>query len=104
MVERWRSNGTCGISKSSFGLLGEGVAEIGIKICDFSYQNKGYGNELLHMLITYLFEDGDLNEKYRVDKIILDTNLKNVRAQHVYEKLGFTSGADSYEVILLKEI
>ena len=62
------------------------TAEIGIKICDASYQNKGYGIVLLKMLINYLFTENTLN----VEKIILDTNLKNTRAQHVYEKLGFT--------------
>lgn len=77
------------VGEASFALIGDGVTEIGIKICDFSYQNQGYGSKLLHMLITYLFEDQKLNEKYQVNKIILDTNLKNERAQHVYEKLGF---------------
>jgi RimJ/RimL family protein N-acetyltransferase len=62
---------------------GNGIAEIGIKICDFSKQEKGYGKKLLSMLINALFND--LGYK----KIILDTNLKNLRAQHVYEKLGF---------------
>ena len=35
------------------------------------------------MLISFLFYD------LRYQKIILDTNLNNKRAQHVYEKLGF---------------
>lgn len=61
----------------------DNLAEIGIKICDFNYQGKGYGAKALKMLIKYLFSEMD------VDKIILDTNLKNTRAQHVYEKLGF---------------
>ncbi|GFP75373.1 GNAT family N-acetyltransferase [Clostridium fungisolvens] len=59
------------------------VAEIGIKICDFTYQEKGYGTKALKMLIVYLFDD------LKVEKIILDTNINNTRAQHVYEKLGF---------------
>lgn len=81
--------GGVSIGETSFGLIGDGIAEIGIKICDFSYQDQGYGSEFLRMLIAYLFEDRELNEKYPVDKIVLDTNLKNERAQHVYEKLGF---------------
>lgn len=60
------------------------VAEIGIKICDFTQQDKGLGKILLSMLIKELFDNKCYN------KIILDTNLKNLRAQHVYEKLGFT--------------
>lgn len=62
---------------------GNGTVEIGIKICDFSMQNKGFGKILLSMLISELFD----NMGYQ--KIILDTNVKNKRAQHVYEQLGF---------------
>ncbi len=58
--------------------------EIGIKICEFEKQEKGHGTKLLRMLISYLFDE--LN----FERIILDTNLDNKRAQHVYEKLGFT--------------
>lgn len=58
------------------------VAEIGIKICEAGKQGKGNGTLLLKMLITHLFANG-------YEKIILDTNLKNTRAQHVYEKIGF---------------
>ena len=39
---------------------------------------------LLSMLIASLFRD------LGFEKIIPDTNLKNERAQHVYEQLGFT--------------
>ncbi|WP_322174539.1 GNAT family N-acetyltransferase [Acutalibacter caecimuris] len=63
---------------------GDGVAEIGIKICDFSKQNQGNGKILLSMLIHSLYKD------FGFKKIILDTNLKNKRAQHIYEQLGFT--------------
>lgn len=65
------------------GTINENTAQIGIKICDFSKQNKGYGKILLSMLIFSLFNDMGYN------KIILDTNVKNKRAQHVYEELGF---------------
>lgn len=58
------------------------IAEIGIKICDANYQEKGLGRVILSMLIRELFFMG-------YTKIILDTNLKNTRAQHVYEMLGF---------------
>ena len=61
----------------------EGVVQIGIKICETACQNRGVGRKILSMLITRLFETG-----YK--KIVLDTNLTNVRAQHVYESLGFT--------------
>lgn len=61
----------------------EKTAEIGIKICDTSYQNRGFGKKLLTMLIQALFYEMGF------EKIVLDTNLANKRAQHVYEELGF---------------
>lgn len=63
---------------------GDRIAEIGIKICDFSKQDKGVGKLLLSMLISSLFDDLG----YR--RVILDVSLENKRAQHVYEQLGFT--------------
>lgn len=78
------------VGEMSFGFPEEKTAGIGIKICETAYQNQGYGSKLIWMLITYLFEDEALNAKFPVHRIILDTNLKNERAQHVYEKLGFT--------------
>ena len=62
---------------------GNNIADIGIKICDFTKQEKGYGTKILKMFIEYLFND------LGYIKIILDTNLKNTRAQYVYEKIGF---------------
>jgi len=62
----------------------DGAAELGIKICDFSAQEKGYGTKLLTVFIDALFR------YHGYEKMILDTNVKNERAQHVYEKkLGF---------------
>lgn len=71
------------IGEMSYYNKGNGIAEIGIKICDFQKQEKGYGTRFLKMLISTLFY------RYGYSKIILDTNLNNKRAQHVYEKLGF---------------
>ena len=68
--------------ETCFENMGDRVARIGIKICDFSMQEKGYGKKLLSMLISALFEQGYI-------KIVLDTNVKNERAQHVYESVGF---------------
>ena len=71
------------IGETNYNHVGEGVAEIGIKICDFSKHDKGYGKIILSMLISYLFDE------LGYEKIVLDTNLNNKRAQHVYEQLGF---------------
>ena len=72
------------IGEMSYYNVGNHVAEIGIKICESSFQEKGLGRIALSMLICELFNRGYV-------KIILDTNKKNTRAQHVYEKLGFHS-------------
>lgn len=64
--------------------LGDKMAEMGIKICEKSMQGLGYGTRLISLLISELFSSLDY------EKIVLDTNLHNTRAQHVYEKLGFT--------------
>ena len=69
------------IGETSYTIKGD-AAEIGIKICDFTKQERGLGRLCLSMLITALFEKG-------CKKIVLDTNVKNTRAQHVYELLGF---------------
>lgn len=71
------------IGEMNYYNMGGGSAEIGIKICDFSKQNQGVGKIVLSMLISHLFHD------LGYQKIILDTNLNNKRAQHVYEQLGF---------------
>lgn len=67
------------------------AAEMGIKICNFDYQNRGYGTRLIKMLIEFLFSDEKINAYCPVEKIILDTNVNNKRAQRVYEKIGFTN-------------
>lgn len=71
------------IGEMSYGKEEEDTVGIGIKICDFSEHDKGYGKILLSMLISSLFKDMGYK------KIILDTNRNNKRAQHVYEELGF---------------
>ena len=55
------------------------------KLCtkSFSATTVCVGRKIFSMLISRLFRDG-------YEKIVLDTNLTNVRAQHVYESLGFT--------------
>ena len=70
------------IGEANYRIVDDKVAKIGIKICVFDCQNRGIGKIVLSMLIRYLFDNG-------FDKIVLDTNMKNKRAQHVYESLGF---------------
>lgn len=59
------------------------VCEIGIKICDATKQNQGYGKKILSLFLSGLFDC------LGYERIQLDTDLENTRAQHVYESLGF---------------
>ena len=70
------------IGECNYRNVADGIAEIGIKICETDCQNRGVGRKVLSMLIGWLFNNG-------YSKIVLDTNLTNTRAQHVYESLGF---------------
>ena len=70
------------IGEMSFYVYESKKVEIGIKICNSNFQEKGLGRVILSMLIEELFRMGH-------ELIFLDTNLKNTRAQHVYELLGF---------------
>lgn len=78
------------IGEACYRKVGEGIAEIGIKICETDCQNRGLGRIILSMLISWLFEQG-------FEKIVLDTNLTNKRAQHVYESLGFRKLRINYD-------
>ncbi|GHU70758.1 hypothetical protein FACS1894184_16660 [Clostridia bacterium] len=72
------------IGEMNYRNKGDAAAEIGIKICVSNEREKGLGTTLLTMFIDALFH------YYGYEKIVLDTNVKNTRAQHVYEhKLGF---------------
>ncbi len=79
------------IGEMMCGTINENTAEIGIKICDFSKQNKGYGKILLSMLIFSLFNDMGYN------KIILDTNVKKIFKNNIVIRL---SGLHIYLYIL----
>ena len=70
------------IGECNYRNVADGVSEICIKICETDCQNRGVGKKVLSMLIDWLFRSG-------YSQIVLDTNLTNKRAQHVYESLGF---------------
>ena len=78
------------IGEANYRIVDDKVAKIGIKICVFDCQNRGLGRIILSMLISWLFEQG-------FEKIVLDTNLTNLRAQHVYESLGFRKLRINYD-------
>lgn len=63
-------------------LKGE-AASIGIKLCVPEIQGQGLGPQATKLLMTYLFE------RLKVNVINVDTNVNNVHAQKMYERLGF---------------
>ena len=71
------------IGECNYRDVGVGVAEIGIKICERDRQEHGLGRIFLSMLLKALFAR-------EIETVVLDTDLENRRAQHVYELLGFT--------------
>ena len=72
------------VGEMNYRQLDDKTCEMGIKICETTHQNKGYGTIILSMFLHGLFHIR------HYEKVLLDTNLNNKRAQHVYEKLGFT--------------
>ena len=70
------------IGEMNYRRKGDRTAEIGIKICESAYQGRGLGRVILSLFIKELFSAG-------FARIVLDTDLKNLRARHVYELLGF---------------
>ncbi|MCL1948627.1 MAG: GNAT family N-acetyltransferase [Turicibacter sp.] len=73
---------------------GDGIASIGIKICEEAFQSKGLGQVYLKLFLRWLFEE----KSFR--KIVLDTSLKNIRAQKAYEKVGFEKVGVRHQVWL----
>ena len=71
------------IGEMNYREISESTCEMGIKICEADMQNKGLGKVILSLFIEGLFNECGYK------KILLDTNLNNKRAQHVYEQLGF---------------
>lgn len=71
------------IGEMNYHNAGNHVADLGIKICESGHQNHGLGKQILSLMIEALFS------QMGYVKICLDPNLKNTRAQHVYEQLGF---------------
>lgn len=71
------------IGEMGYRNLGSKTCSIGIKICHAGSQNQGLGK-----IVLSLFIDGLFNE-LGFEKIVLDTNAANTRAQHVYGQLGF---------------
>lgn len=77
------------VGELSFRIKDDNVAYPGWKICDFNFQNLGYGPKIIKMLFNFIFSDEEINSQFPIEKIVWDTMLENKRAQHIYEsKIG----------------
>lgn len=77
------------VGELNYRIEDDNTAYPGWKICDFTYQNQGYGTKIIKMLFDFLFTDEAINSRFQIKKIAWDTMLENERAQHVYEtKIG----------------
>ncbi|QSX05916.1 GNAT family N-acetyltransferase [Sedimentibacter sp. zth1] len=57
--------------------------ELSIHMQNDSVKNKGYGTQAEKLAVCYAFEE------LRMNTVLADAVLKNVRSQHVLEKVGF---------------
>jgi diamine N-acetyltransferase len=78
--DAWQTIGNCGFHIIEWR---NRSAELGIFIGDKSFRNHGYGSEAMQALVSYGFNTLNLH------RICLRVFAFNLRAIHVYEKLGF---------------
>jgi RimJ/RimL family protein N-acetyltransferase len=78
---------------------GRKEAEIGVTIGLREFWGRGYGTDLIHTFVRYLFETMNL------DRVHLKTLDWNLRAQRCFEKVGFqrygTSKRGEYSFVLM---
>ncbi len=63
------------VGEMSFG-IGQNEANPGWKICETSFQNRGYGRKIIRMTFDYLFTNPELNQRMPIHRLFWDTNLK----------------------------
>jgi RimJ/RimL family protein N-acetyltransferase len=78
--DSWELIGSCGFHNFDWRSR---AAEVGIFIGDKSCWNKGYGTEVMRLLLQHGFNTLNLN------RIALDVYSNNLRAIRAYEKAGF---------------
>jgi RimJ/RimL family protein N-acetyltransferase len=75
-------------------------AQLGIKIGNHDYWDKGYGTETVATLLNYIFQETNLN------RIYLKTLALNTRAQRCFQKCGFVPrghlNRDGYHFVIME--
>jgi len=79
-ADDWKMIGNCGFHMIDWRIRS---AEVGIFIGDKSYWNRGYGTEVMRLLLRHGFNTLNLN---RIALEVFETNPRAIRA---YEKAGF---------------
>ena len=67
------------------------TAEFGIALINDSVKGKGYGTEAITLLIDYVFKI------LLLDELTATSVLRNVRSQHILEKVGFVYSHEDYK-------
>jgi len=88
----WKLIGNCGFMDIDRRVRS---AEIGLFIGDKSSWGKGYGTEVMRLLLRHGFETLNLN------RIFLRVDETNPRGVHVYEKVGFVQEGRSRQAVYL---
>jgi RimJ/RimL family protein N-acetyltransferase len=75
-------------------------AEVGIMIGDRDYWDRGYGTDAMAALVDFVFNNSNFKRLY------LKTLVKNIRAQHSFQKCGFAPCGhlerDGYNFLLME--
>jgi len=85
--------GTCDIKIKHNGV----TCELGILIGDEGARNKGYGTEIIKMLIKYCFEE------LRAHRVGLWLNAENIRAHKCYLKSGLKDCGVEHEAVFWRD-
>lgn len=74
--------------------------QLGIRIGDKSYWDKGYGTEVINLLVSYAFAS------LGVERVWLKVLPQNIRAIRCYEKCGFAYcgrlALDGYDFVMME--
>lgn len=70
--------------------------ELGIEIGDHAYWGQGYGRDAVRLLLTYAFEDMNMN------RVWLNTHSENERAIRCYKACGFVEEGRLRQQIWIK--
>ena len=85
--------GNCGIHNIDWK---NRVGEVGIVIGEKDYQNRGYGTEVIELLLEYGFNTVNLN---RIELYVYDYNIRALRS---YKKAGFTEEGRKRQFMWIK--